>query len=186
MIRHFYTSVPGWFSFSGVYRDAVQRAEDGAILVEVGSWKGKSAAFMGVEIANSGKRIEFYAVDHWKGSDEPAHHSDPDVRAGRLYEVFLKNIRPVADYVRPLRAPSVEAASQFEDGTVDLVLLDAGHTYEDVSADIAAWRPKIKPGGVMAGDDYNWTGVRRAIEEAFAGHIDVLGEGKGRHWMVQL
>lgn len=164
----------------------MKAAKDGAIFVEIGAWKGKSAAFMGVEIANSKKRIEFYVVDHWKGSDESAHHADPDVRAGRLYEVFLRNIKPVADHIRPIRAPSVGAAAQFEDGTVDLVLLDGGHTYEDVAADIKAWLPKIKPGGVLAGDDYNWTGVRRAIEEAFAGRIEVLGGGKGRHWRVRL
>lgn len=186
MIVHYFQTVPGWFSFRGVYEAAVRRAADGAIFVEVGAWKGKSSAFMGVEIANSGKSIEFYAVDHWKGSDEPAHHADPDVRAGRLYEVFLRNIKPVADFVRPLRASSVTASQSFEDASLDLVLLDAGHTFEDVSADIAAWSPKLKPGGVMAGDDYNWTGVRQAIEQSFAGRIEVLGEGKGRHWRVQL
>ncbi len=186
-MQHFYSKVPGWCSFAGVYADAVKAApKTGAIFVEVGAWKGKSACFMGVEIANSRKTIEFYVVDHWKGSDEPAHHEDADVRAGRLYEVFLRTIKPVAAHVRPLRASSLEAAAQFEDGLVDLVLLDAGHTYEDVSADIAAWLPKIKPGGVIAGDDYNWTGVRQAIEEAFAGKIEVLGEGKGRHWRVRL
>lgn len=186
MIRHYFQSVPGWFSFRGVYEDAVKEAQDGAIFVEVGSWKGKSASFMGVEIANSGKRIEFYAVDHWKGSDEPAHHADLDVRNGRLYEVFLRNIRPVADFVKPLRTDSVTASKSFEDASLDLVLLDAGHTYEDVSADIAAWTPKLKPGATLAGDDYNWTGVRQAIEEAFAGRIEVLGDGKGRHWRVRL
>lgn len=187
MIAHFHTRVPGWFKFDGVYRDAVREApKAGAVFVEVGSWKGKSAAFMGVEIANSGKAIEFYAVDHWKGSDEPAHHADPDVQAGRLYEVFLRNIRPVADHIRPLRCSSVEAARTFDDASLDLVFLDAGHSYEDVSADIAAWLPKLKPGAVIAGDDYNWSGVRQAIEEAFAGRIEVLGEGKGRHWRVRL
>lgn len=186
MIRHYFQSVPGWFSFRGVYEDAVKEAKDGAVFVEVGSWKGKSASFMGVEIANSGKRIEFYAVDHWKGSDEPAHHADLDVRNGRLYEVFLRNIKPVADFVKPLRTDSVTASKHFEDASLDLVLLDAGHTYEDVAADIAAWLPKLKPGATLAGDDYNWTGVRKAIEEAFAGRIEVLGEGKGRHWRVRL
>jgi hypothetical protein len=111
LTAHFYQRVPGWFAFAGVYRDAVRSApKSGATFVEVGSWKGKSAAFMGVEIANSKKAIEFYCVDHWRGSDEAAHHADPDVRAGRLFEVFLKNIKPVADYIRPLRAPSVAAS----------------------------------------------------------------------------
>lgn len=187
-MQHFFRTIQGWFSFEGVYRDAVREAPTDRVsrFVEVGSWKGKSAAFMGVEIANSGKPIDFYAVDHFKGSDEPAHHADPDVRAGRLFEVFERNIRPVARFVHPMRESSVSAAAGFADGALDLVLLDAGHSYEDVSADIAAWLPKVRPGGVIAGDDYNWSGVRQAIEEAFAGRIEVLGEGKGRHWRVRL
>lgn len=187
-MQHFYRAIQGWFSFQGVYAEAVAAApKAGAIFVEVGAWKGKSAAFMGVEIANSGKAIDFYVVDHWKGSDEPAHHADPDVRTGRLYEVFLKNIKPVADFVRPLRTSSVEAAKTFDDGTLDLVLLDAGHTYEDVKADLEAWLPKLKAGGVLAGDDWNWTGVHSAVLERFdAAAVEVLGEGKGRHWRVRL
>lgn len=187
-MKHFYRAVPGWFSFAGVYEDAVREApQTGAAFVEVGAWKGKSAAFMGVEIVNSGKAVAFTAVDHWQGSDEPAHHADPDVQAGRLYEVFLRNTRPVAHVVRALRMGSVEAAAAFADGSLDLVLLDAGHTLEDVSADITAWLPKLKPGAVLAGDDWNWAGVHGAVLAAFdAARVEVLGEGKGRHWRVRL
>ena len=38
--------------------------------MEVGSFLGKSAVFMAVEIINSGKRIKFDCIDHWKGSEE--------------------------------------------------------------------------------------------------------------------
>jgi predicted O-methyltransferase YrrM len=186
-MRHFYQGIPGWFSFADVYADAVREAPaTGAAFVEVGAWKGKSASFLAVEIVNSGKAIDLTVVDHWKGSDEPAHHADADVRAGTLYQAFMRHTRPVAHVMRALRMGSVEAAATFADRSLDLVLLDAGHSYEDVLADIAAWLPKLKLGAVMAGDDYNWSGVRQAIEEAFAGRIEVLGEGKGRHWRVRL
>lgn len=185
-MRHFYKTIPGWCSFTGVYEDAVREAKSPAVFVEVGAWKGRSASFMGVEIANSGKRISFYAVDHWKGSDEAAHHADPDVRRGRLFEVFLRNTAPVRAYVNPLRMSSVEAAATFADGSVDFVLLDGGHTYEDVMADFAAWLPKLKPGGTIAGDDWNWSGVNKAVKETFTeGRYEILGEGKGRHWRVR-
>jgi len=62
--------------FANRHEDAVKAASDGAVFVEVGCWKGKSACFMGVEIINSAKKIDFYCVDHWAGTrgehdDEP-------------------------------------------------------------------------------------------------------------------
>lgn len=186
-MKHFYNTIPGWFSFLGVYREAVAAASNGALFVEVGAWKGKSTAFMAVEIANSGKPIRFYAVDTWLGSDEPAHHADPDVREGKLYERFVRNILPAAQYVTPLRMTSVEAAAQFQDGTVDFIMLDGDHTHEGVKADLDAWLPKMKPGATLTGDDWNWNGVHTAATERFGmARIEVLGQNKGRHWRVRL
>jgi predicted O-methyltransferase YrrM len=64
---------------------------------------------------------------------------------------------------------SLEAAGLYKDNSLDFVLLDASHTYEDVKADIQAWLPKIKSGGILAGDDYHvsWPGVINAVNEMF-------------------
>ena len=107
---------------------------------------------------------------------------DGAVFVGRLYETFLRNVAPVRDFLTPMRMTSVDASRQFPDGSCDLVLIDASHDYESVRADIAAWWPKIKRGGVLAGDDYCWPGVQRAVEEAFGARAKVLGKDKGRHW----
>lgn len=188
-MNHFYQSISGWFSFKDLYAEMVAKAPKGELstFVEVGAWKGKSTAFMGVEIANSRKPISFYTVDHWLGSDEPAHHADPFVQAGKLYEEFRKNVRPLLNvYVHPLRMASVEAAKRFDDGSVDFLFLDGGHDYDSVRDDLTAWLPKLKANAVLAGDDYNWTGVKKAIFERFGeDRIAVLGENKGRHWKVK-
>ena len=47
-----------------------------------------------------------------------------------------------------------EAAERFADGSLDFVYVDASHKYADARADIEAWWPKVKAGGLMAGDDY--------------------------------
>jgi hypothetical protein len=43
------------------------------------------------------------------------------------------------------------------------------HDYENVKADILAWKPKVKPGGIMAGHDYgpHAPGVIKAVNEVF-------------------
>jgi predicted alpha/beta hydrolase family esterase len=64
---------------------------------------------------------------------------------------------------------------------LDFVFIDADHKYESVKADIAAWLPKVRPGGHIAGHDYHsdWPGVQKAVDE-------VLGKGKfvvrGHSW----
>jgi predicted O-methyltransferase YrrM len=158
-----------WFSGTRIYAEQVKRAKGArSIFVELGAWKGRSTAFMGVEIANSGKDIEFYSIDHWHGSlEEIPHRVDEDVRLGRLYEVYLENIRCVKDYVKPIRSDSTEAAQQFADQSVDFVYVDAGHTYTAVARDIAAWWPKVRLGGVLAGDDWCTRSVRTAITDFF-------------------
>lgn len=169
-MQHFHKNIQGWSSFIPWYKEQVQAASPDrpSIFVELGTWKGKSAAFMAVEIANSRKPITFYTVDTFQGSDEPAHHKDPVIQQGRLEEVAKANLRPVLGrYVRIVKSDSAEFAGTFEDESVDFVFVDAGHTFELVSADIAAWWPKIRPGGVLAGDDFTWKGVQSAVTAYF-------------------
>jgi len=139
--------------------------------VEIGSWKGKSAAFMAVEIINSGKNIKFDCVDTWEGSDEQEHQEDGYVVSNSLYEHFLNNMKPAEGYYNPVRMTSLAAAELYEDGSLDFVFIDASHDYENVKADIAAWKPKIRPGGYIAGHDFNpavpEAGLCRAVYEAF-------------------
>lgn len=174
-IPHFYDGIHGWFDYADLYQKLVSALpETGGHVVEVGGWKGRSAAFMGVEIANSGKPITYDVVDTWQGSDEPVHQDDPDVQNGRLYEVFLANIAPVASHVRPIRSTSVEAAASYPDASLDAVFLDGAHDTPSVLADCAAWWPKVRPGGVLAGHDRHWESVQLGVKafSQFAGVRD--------------
>lgn len=53
-----------------------------------------------------------------------------------------------------LRGDSVKMAEVIDNDQLDFAYLDADHTYEAVKADIAAWWPKVRPGGTLAGHDY--------------------------------
>lgn len=71
-----------------------------------------------------------------------------------------------------LRLDSVQASGRFADNYFDLVFIDADHEYAGVRADLAAWWPTVRPGGVFCGHDIDsdkdkrgvW-GVRQAVEE---------------------
>jgi hypothetical protein len=60
--------------------------------------------------------------------------------------------------------PSVAAAALFAPRTFDLVYIDASHVEENVLADLEAWYPKVRPGGLLCGHDWNtYEGVNRAV-----------------------
>ena len=85
---------------------------------------------------------------------------------------------------------SLEAVELFEDGELDLVFIDADHSYEGCIADIRAWMPKIKKGGYISGHDYENNegdfkfGVTRAVNEMF--EFNQLEFGDNYTWFVRL
>lgn len=165
-MNHFYDNIQGWFIYHSIYTAAVNMFPDNSHFVEVGSWRGRSTAYLAVEIINSGKNIKLDCVDTWKGSlDEEVHQNDPSVVNDTLYDEFLKNMETVRHIINPVRKTSLEAVRDYEDGSLDFVLIDGSHAYEDVHADITEWMKKLKVGGMLAGDDYEWPGVKQAVNE---------------------
>jgi hypothetical protein len=84
-----------------------------------------------------------------------------------MEEVYhrVKNLAEFNPGVDVLRMRSVDASRTFQDAWVDFVYIDALHDYGSVREDIAAWRPKIRPGGVLAGHDLYMPGVKQALAE---------------------
>ena len=74
---HFYEDICGFSQndLFALYKKIVEKFPSGSHFVEVGSFLGKSASFMAVEIINSGKLIKLDCVDHWR---EPEEHRDTD------------------------------------------------------------------------------------------------------------
>lgn len=181
-MEHFYKNIQGWFDFESIYSKAVLKFKNGSKFVEVGSWKGTSSAFMCVEIANSNKNIEFYCVDTWGGSPE---HIPLGYDVSTLFEEFTSNMKPVENFYKPLKMKSVDAAKQFEDNSLEFVYIDGCHEYECVIEDIKAWLPKIKKEGMFAGHDYDWPGVKQAVNEIFGDNVSIkFGHSGGLTWIV--
>jgi cephalosporin hydroxylase len=161
-----YRDVRGWFNFEDVYSEFVQTAQPGDTLVEVGVWCGKSIIFLAEQIKASGKDIHVFGVDTFLG-DWGSQDPQVPVENGKLWHAFVGNIRRegVTQIVTPMCLPSVQAAAYFEDQSLHAVFIDGEHSYEAVRADIAAWRPKVKPGGWLAGHDWDYEPVARAVRE---------------------
>ena len=81
---------------------------------------------------------------------------------------------------RLVELPSVEAAKEFDDGSVWFVFIDGSHEYAAVRADAEAWLPHVRPGGLVAFHDYGgWPGPTLVVTELETagrlirvGHVD--------------
>jgi predicted O-methyltransferase YrrM len=135
-------------------------------IAEVGSWMGRSTTAMADNMERPGV---IHAVDTWRGSEE--HESFlADKAADYVFHIFCRNLKTHLDSGRvcPMRLPSVEAARSFQANRhagFDMVFIDAAHDYESVKADIQAWKPLVKPGGLLCGHDWKHPPIVQAVRE---------------------
>lgn len=93
-------------------------------------------------------------------------HQELSERLG-TFSQLISRLDPYRPRLAIFPMSSVEAADWVADASLDLVFIDADHTYKSVSADIRAWLPKVRPGGILAGHDYSsfFPGVVQAVRE---------------------
>jgi hypothetical protein len=157
---------PDRCDFADLYAEVVASLpQDGGVVVEVGSFLGSSAIVMARLIKASGKKVRFVCVDHFKGSCYPHHQNLAKQRGGSLRADFAANLAAagVRDLAEIIEGDSAASAALFADASCDFVFIDADHDYESVKSDITAWLPKVR--GVLAGHDWNWPSVARAVGE---------------------
>jgi len=168
--------IRGWFSLEKavVIQRYARKLPAKSCLVELGSFEGRSSVAIAA-VLSPGSIL--HCVDHFKGSQE---HHDVGLEVGSIFESFLGNIERfgVRSGIRVLRSNTIDAASRFADGSVDLLLHDASHDLESVFADLQVWYPKIKPNGWLFCDDYDeaWPGVIEAVQRfGLKGRVEPQG-----------
>ena len=172
-----FNEIPGWFSYENLYDRMVDSSNEGATFVEVGAWFGKSTNHMATKIKESGKKIDFIAVDTWKGSlDEELHQNIVGSFGGDIYSDFIENtiLSGNDKSFKTIKDTSENASKQFPNNSIDYIMIDAGHDYDSVINDLKRWYHKVKPGGIVSGDDYGvFTGVNEAAKEFFYNQFQV-------------
>jgi len=167
----------GWGSNSPAFGQLVERVRPG-LIIEVGTWKGGSALEMAAQLERLGlTNSRILCVDTWLGALEMWGDQTDAQRFGslalkhgypQLYYQFLANVchKGAQHRIIPLPLPSLTAAQWLSLRAVraDLIYLDGSHEEEDVLADLMDYWDLLAPGAVLFGDDYDWTGVRMAVD----------------------
>lgn len=155
-----------------IYTFAAQTFETGARVVEVGVMYGRSLAILEDAQRFHKKKFEVFGIDTWTGP--------PSMSECELW------ISALGISAKLIQSDSVAAAKEFEDNSCDMVFIDGDHSFEGCSRDIDAWLPKVKPGGFLAGHDYESTypGVVAAVNLRFPGFTHYANE-TGICWLVK-
>lgn len=91
----------------------------------------------------------------WYGGKIPGQ-DEMDQRYAKVCRRFRAQIEK--GRVEIVRETSLEAVARFADESLDYVYVDGDHTFDAVLADIRAYLPKLKIGGLLIGDDYSLGG----------------------------
>lgn len=115
--------------------------------VEVGTERGVYAK----ELLERAPSVHLHCVDPWKAYHGYREH----VSQEKLDGFYLETVERLKRYnAMIIREFSLKAADIFANNSIDFVYIDGNHAYEHVVADLAAWVPKVKKGGIVAGHDY--------------------------------
>lgn len=180
--------IHGWFDFEKFYRFLVAEIPAGATFVEVGAWMGKSFAAFAAFAKEADKAVFLDAVDTFCGKPDSNDQAlILEAHGGSVEKAFYANMKALGVHCETCVAPSTKAAQYFTDGSCDAVFIDAAHDYESVRADILAWLPKVKSGGIIAGHDYDEVGVFNAVhglrqDRKLPNRVETMG----RCWYVRV
>jgi predicted O-methyltransferase YrrM len=157
------TGLPqGWFHHGERILELVAEHQP-CVCVELGSWRGASAIALTRTIQPWGGTL--YCIDTWAGQVNGSRGGTLPVKPAMVLECASNLVAAgVAARTRLIVAPT-EAAAAAWSGPIDFLYIDADHTEASVRADLEAWWPHLRPGGLIAGDDYDnpmYPGVKAA------------------------
>jgi hypothetical protein len=153
--------------------------------VEVGVFHGEFAVFI-LRVLDP---VELHLVDPWKHYDNVGGLMSRRLKKQpweQTYEEVKQKFAPFPA-VKIIRQESVPASEQFQDGSLDFCYIDGDHTYPAVTDDIRVWRPKVRPGGFLAGHDLNIASVACAVFDAFPNNgVEITALEFDISWFVRL
>lgn len=159
-------------------------------IIEIGCWEGKST----VHLANSCYPEILICNDTWLGNVAESvitgveHATQQILKERDVYSTFVQNMDKLTrgNYT-VIKRDCIEWLREYT-GSIKFIHIDASHEYESTYETIQLALPKMVPGGVMCGDDYQTShkgradlhgGIERAVTESLPGHRN---QGNLWHW----
>ncbi|MFN8671549.1 MAG: class I SAM-dependent methyltransferase [Candidatus Sericytochromatia bacterium] len=133
--------------------EKAKELKDNSIIIEIGSFKGKSSVAMGYACVGTNKKI--YCIDPWISETyfKNTKHENEDI-----YNIWLKNIKDndLENYVIPIKEYSTNILPNWKithDLQADLIFIDGDHSFKGVTDDFVVSYPHLKEGGLIIFQD---------------------------------
>lgn len=141
---------------------------------EVGVWRGETSEYL----LRSLPELHLHMVDLWSTYPPSATASCLKQANQQAFDQARQQAVQATEFAADRRTvhrmDSLQAAAFFDDESLNFIFIDAEHGYESVVADITAWWPKLKPGGILFGHDYRhprFPGVQQAFDQSLPGKL---------------
>ncbi len=156
--------------------------------LEIGAFTGENIIDVSKSYCkNSGSKM--YCIDPWTEYSEYPEYKDGIIK--KVYNLFIENMQKegLLDKLQIYRDFSHNVIPTLQDDFFDLIFVDGNHETEFVYKDGVMSLQKLKPGGYMIFDDYDWSttkqGVNKFVEE-HKSQIRVVGDSKYQLFIQKL
>jgi len=156
---------------------------------ELGTHVGTSAIYLLEHVENIHTHI---CIDPYISYNDAPGMAMPQDFYDYVKSVWDKNRELYPERILFIHDTSDAASNMIEDSSLDYVFVDGNHSYEFTLRDLENYWPKVKPGGLISGHDYNtvgWFGVNEAVKEFMQKNNlhDVLQLSKSRncYWIYK-
>lgn len=121
-------------------------------VLELGVWKGAFAEHI---LTRCPAICRYYMIDPWKRLECWNKPSNVNQQAfDAIYAEAMARTDFAAQRRIVLRGTTVETIDQIPDGSLDAAYIDGDHTLHGIVIDLIRTYPKVRPGGIIGGDDY--------------------------------
>jgi hypothetical protein len=125
------------------------------VVLELGVFRG---AFAEQILRRCQSIVHYYMLDPWRHLDDwnkPLNVDQPsfdDIFALATARTDFARERRVV-----LRGKTTEMIDEISDESLDIAYIDGDHTLRGIAIDLICTYPKVRPGGILGGDDYTQT-----------------------------
>ena len=155
--RGFMPDDEGYALFEAALAAGSAPAAQPAVLLEVGSWCGKSATYLGAAALETGATV--ISVDHHHGSEE--NQAGRDYFEADLVDPTDGRLNTLPHFQRQIASAGLEgvvvgvvgyspAVAAWWRTPLSFLFIDGGHGEEPAWADFRGWTPHLVVGGILA------------------------------------